>query len=677
MKVLLLIDGMDIGGAETHVLTLISALNKKGVDTSLMCAGGVYAKAMADRGISVLYAPFKGRDLKSIRMSIRALRRVKNEGFTVIHAHTRYTAALANLCLPQIPLVTTVHLNFHIAPMQRTLCCWGRRSLAVSEDLKEYLVKEYKIPKNNVNLTVNGIDPLLFPTLPTLGKDILHVSRLDKDRSLCALLLCEIAPKLHTYAPHLKIRIYGDGDDAWRVRDAAKKANEKAEAAVVHLHGACDNIQKEMQSGAMLIGVSRAALEGGCSALPVILAGNEGYGGILTEESFKNEKYDNFCCRNKQVLDAKTLYQDILYLLNHKTFCEKNRHKISKLIHAEYTANRMAEDAISTYYGALHIGAIGYYGFGNFGDEMMLKAMQTCLRARGVHHFYPLLKSKKSILSRARPIRTAYMLRKCDLVLFGGGNLFQNETSMRSLLYYSILSLLCKKKARIGACMGIGSLHGNLANKICRYALNGFSQLFLRSEADAHIAKKLLSPAMASRICTATDLCFHFPEIKKETKCTTKILVFPSAQCDKALISSLKNMQTKRFDITLAVLFPEADLKYAENVAAALQISSVKIIQSEDVFFDCARDARLCISMRLHGAIFSLLSHTPCLLSAHNTKNKAFIKDVQTAANAFNSPSPILSFLPEEDIIKKEKEAAGKTYGFSEIISFFKNRLDY
>ena len=59
MKVLLLIDGMGIGGAETHVLTLARALKKKGVCVTVLCDGGIYADALKKSGISVLFAPFK------------------------------------------------------------------------------------------------------------------------------------------------------------------------------------------------------------------------------------------------------------------------------------------------------------------------------------------------------------------------------------------------------------------------------------------------------------------------------------------------------------------------------------------------------------------------------------------------------------------------------------------
>ena len=676
MKVLLLIDGMAIGGAETHVLTLASALKKKGIDVSLMCAGGAFVKALAELNIRVYHAPFKERSLRSILASIRALRALKNEHFTVIHAHTRYTAALASLCLPNIPLVTTVHLDFSITPLKRTLCCWGRHALAVSEDLKDYLVREYRVCENRVSLTVNGIDPLAFPPLSHLGNDILHVSRLDKDRSLCALLLCEIAPRLHRYDPNIKIRIYGGGNDEQRVKAAAQKANEKAGTTVVTLFGACDCISKEMEGASMLIGVSRSALEGACSALPIILSGNDGYSGILTSKTYEIEKHDNFCCRNKQKSNADTLFYDIIYLWKHKSFCECIRWKAAALVRKEYTPQRMAEDAISAYYGALRIGAVGYYGYGNFGDEMMLQAMRAQLRQKGIQSFYPLMKDGKSKLSRAHPIRTAFNLRKCDYVLFGGGNLFQNETSMRSLLYYSTLLHLCKKHARIGACMGIGALNGRFASRICRQALRGISENYLRTEADNETAKRL-APSFSEHIHTACDLCFFLPERECQKRGKNKILVIPSAQHSDALLLFLKKMQATGAEIELAILFPQMDQTSAEGIARALKLPPPKAIRNTDDFFESICDARLCISMRLHGAIFSLLYHTPCMLFGHSEKNRAFIKDVKLAAAACHSPAPIYSFLCAEEAEEKEKEAAAKNYGFSEIISFFRKRLNY
>ena len=174
MKILLLIDGMGIGGAETHVLTLAKALIREGKAVDVMCAGGAYTEALMHAGAGVYFAPFKGRDLRSILKSIRALWKCRKKGYTIVHAHTRYTAALADFCLPKLPLVTTVHLDFSVTKMKRALSCWGRKTLAVSQDLADYLTREYGVKKEDILQTKNAIDPEEFPPLTARGKDILR-----------------------------------------------------------------------------------------------------------------------------------------------------------------------------------------------------------------------------------------------------------------------------------------------------------------------------------------------------------------------------------------------------------------------------------------------------------------------------------------------------------------------
>ncbi len=88
----------------------------------------------------------------------------------------------------------------------------------------------------------------------------------------------------------------------------------------------------------------------------------------------------------------------------------------------------------------------GYYGFGNVGDEALLKVIVGQLRER-----YPL--AKLDVLSAA-PDETAHELgisatprwdqgairaavARADVVLSGGGGLLQNATSLKSLLYYA------------------------------------------------------------------------------------------------------------------------------------------------------------------------------------------------------------------------------------------------
>lgn len=673
MKVLILIDGMGIGGAETHVLTLADALKKRGTSVTVMCAGGIYTKALKAAGIRVLSAPFKGRDPSSVIRSIRALRGCRADGYTVIHAHTRFTAALANFCLPHIPLVTTVHLNFSLSFSKRVLTCWGRKSLAVSPDLKDYLVREYGVCATDVSLTKNAVDPELFPLLPMRGRDIIHVSRLDKERSLSARLLCEIAPAIHRRYPNCKIRIYGDGDDFEHLARAAKHANQQAGAEVVFLFGSTADVSAIMADGAVFIGVSRAMLEAACRGLPVILSGNDGYGGILNEESYEIRKNDNFCCRGCDGATAAKLYSDLCHLLDHACFCEKIRIRIASRVRCDYTPEHMAEDALQAYHGALRIGMIGYYGFGNFGDEMMLMALRTQLKAHGVKSVLPLKKrSAPGALSRRHLLHAIRRLRKCDYVLFGGGNLLQNETSSRSLLYYALLILLCRKKTLVGVGMGIGELRGKIYKALCGRLLRRFSVFYFRTEADRDYAMQL-APTLSHRMHVTCDPCLHLSARAGLPKRNKKILAIPKHGKNKAFLRYLKQKRNEGYEILPLCLFPCEDDAAAKKIAL-LSGQKYRTIQTAEDFFAAAEDAVLCVSERLHGAVFSLLAHTPCILFSGSKKCESFAKDVASVAERCASPTPIAYVSTKAAAIKKEREAKGCAFGFSEIIMFLRNR---
>lgn len=79
---------------------------------------------------------------------------------------------------------------------------------------------------------------------------------------------------------------------------------------------------------------------------------------------------------------------------------------------------------------------VGYYGFGNFGDEWLLEKTKVLLKAH-------IPEAKFSILKPSHRYNWLGLLRqvkKADLVVFGGGSLFQDKTSSRSFnFYYHIL----------------------------------------------------------------------------------------------------------------------------------------------------------------------------------------------------------------------------------------------
>ena len=93
----------------------------------------------------------------------------------------------------------------------------------------------------------------------------------------------------------------------------------------------------------------------------------------------------------------------------------------------------------------------GYYGFGNLGDELILKNIRNELERRFPGAGITVLSSCPAdtrhchgvnAISRWNPIRVSVAMWKSDLFILGGGGLIQDHTSSRSLLYYAGVLML-------------------------------------------------------------------------------------------------------------------------------------------------------------------------------------------------------------------------------------------
>ena len=111
----------------------------------------------------------------------------------------------------------------------------------------------------------------------------------------------------------------------------------------------------------------------------------------------------------------------------------------------------------------------GYYGYNNAGDEAILKSIIQNIKSIDNTANITVLsdnieftKSKYGInaVKRFNVIHIIKSLLSCDILISGGGTLFQDKTSTRSLIYYTSIINLAKffgKKVMIYA-NGIGPL---------------------------------------------------------------------------------------------------------------------------------------------------------------------------------------------------------------------------
>lgn len=168
-KVMHLISGGDVGGAKTHVLTLVKELQKN-LTVKIICfIEGPFAQEARDMGIDIQVLPQPRRyDLKVIDTLIKI---IKDEGFTLIHSHGARANFITRFIKRKltIPCVTTIHSDFmldfkgnlykHIIFTNLNIFALKRFDyfIAVSESFREMLISR-GFPKDKIFTVYNGMD---------------------------------------------------------------------------------------------------------------------------------------------------------------------------------------------------------------------------------------------------------------------------------------------------------------------------------------------------------------------------------------------------------------------------------------------------------------------------------------------------------------------------------------
>ena len=536
MKILMLTASMRSGGAETHILELSRALFHRGHSVTAASSGGDIAELLSKEGIPHLKIPLDSKLPHHLFLSYLKLRAlVQKEEFDIIHVHSRIAAlvcklAVSNKLSPCV--VSTVHSHFKNNPLLKRLSFWGRASVAVSEDLREYLSNEYDIPYESIRVIPNAINTDKFCKAPSkdekargeLPQKIVFVSRLDTDCALGASLLCRIAPKLARKYPKIIIEIIGGGSAFHKLSLTAKKVNDSLGYDCIKMRGKISNVEDKLLSADLFVGVSRAALEAMSSCVPVVLCGNEGFLGILDASNISLAKSTNFCCRGTELPNTITLYESICSVLDMKR-AERDRlgEYLREYVCLNHSRDKLAQLTEKFYEDALantpaqkgQIVLCGYYGFDNLGDDALLCSAIAYLKKSYPHKSISVICHCPARVSRIFGVRavarenvlaTLSEISAADKLIFGGGSVLQNATSNRSLEYYCALIRFAAKKGVSVELLsnGLGPIKGKRASRVTKKALARCAKLSFRDSSSAALAMGLGCPS--SKISIENDL---------------------------------------------------------------------------------------------------------------------------------------------------------------------------
>lgn len=678
MKIIMTLMSLDIGGAETHVAELSKQLVKLGHDVIVVAEKGAYWDHLAASGVKLVRAPLDRRDFGSMFASYRILKTViKAEKPDIVHAHARIPAFLCHLVhkTARFKFVTSAHGTYSTAFPLRMLTRWGSKTLAVSEDIKRYLKDNYKVKSKNIIVSVNGVDTDRFSpdsayesVLDSLGferdaKRIVYMSRLNDDVCKPLFRLLDFFEDVEKEFPGLELMVIGDGNCFDKIAARAKEINIRLSRTAVALTGAITDVPRYIAAADIGIGVGRAILECMSMGKPVIVAGEEGYIGILDHSTLDVAVETNFTCRHRMDIHDDQFKNDIVSLFN-----MSNEQRLTlgaygrSIIKEKYSLESMVKDNL-TLYDMVSGGEkydctiLGYYGFKNSGDDALLFAMINSLREINpdininVLSFNPRETAKLykvNSVSRYNLAASRRAIKNSELFILGGGSLIQDVTSTKSIIYYLWMvnrALRLKTPVMLYA-NGIGPINKPANRRRVRRTLNRVNLITLR-DAASFSELKALGVNRPEMLVTADPV--FAAEMRNSGQAERLLESAGLAEDEKFAIFSVRKWKdfSEDFDETFAAMadyvaekhglipvflplhYPY-DASVSRSIISKMKNRALFISGRPDIptTLSIVEKSSFSVSVRLHMLIYAALSGAPSVGIAYDPKVAGFQESI-------------------------------------------------
>ena len=281
----------------------------------------------------------------------------------------------------------------------------------------------------------------------------------------------------------------------------------------------------------------------------------------------------------------------------------------------------------------------GYYGFGNFGDEMILKLLLEKLKdcdvtvltndprktfdTYGVHSVYTF--SLEHVLKEI-----AY----CDVLISGGGSLLQNVTSIKSLWFYgSIIKFaqIMRKEVVIFA-QGIGPITGWFSTGMTKKLLKKSQYVSVRDEKSLELLKKW-GIKNANLVCDPL-YSLEVSQPERTQKIGIQLRKFETLT-DELFDNIVQQVKSRYYDREIEVLSLQDEMDVGiskifinklKHVDPNINVTLVKELSNEEIInrisqYDCM------IGMRFHACLVAVKYGVKTLAIAYDPKGEMLAKD--------------------------------------------------
>lgn len=197
--VLQVLPELNQGGVELGTIEIASELQKRGIKNFVASEGGRMEGALERLKVKHFTLPLKTKNIfKMWFNSLRLAKIIKENGITIVHARSRAPAWSAYWAAKKcgVHYMTTFHGTYGLGPhgikkIYNQVMTFGERVIAISNHIKEHIIKNYGTDENKIRLIARCVNMENFDVENTSAERMikfLEENNIPADKPLVTLI---------------------------------------------------------------------------------------------------------------------------------------------------------------------------------------------------------------------------------------------------------------------------------------------------------------------------------------------------------------------------------------------------------------------------------------------------------------------------------------------------------
>ncbi len=359
MRILFLSTHFNTGGITSYLLTLSQGLVDHGHQVYVATSGGDCVSELERFGAKHIPINIRTKSELSpkLYLALPELKKIiRQNSIDIIHAQTRVTqvAAFFLFKMTGVPYVATCHGFFKPRFSRRIFPCWGERTIAVSEAVREHLCQDFKLKSEGVTLVPNGIDLKKFSVLDSQTKKEKRLEFNLGTRPVIGIIarlsdvkgqdiLIRAIPKIALQIPEVKLMIVGVGKMEKELKDLVAQLKLEDQVGfypIVNQTAAMLSLFDIFVMPSRQEGLGLSVLEAQAAGLPVVASKVGGLPSLIE---------DGVTGLLVPPENPELLAEAILVLLKNLDHAKQMGEKARAFVQNKFSADIMVEDTLLVY----------------------------------------------------------------------------------------------------------------------------------------------------------------------------------------------------------------------------------------------------------------------------------------------------------------------------------------